>query len=67
MLSGPVSRIGAKSMKERYMSLELNDGEKRLLKDIESEINQFGTGRGKLIPILQMVQQKLAYLPSEAI
>jgi NADH-quinone oxidoreductase subunit E len=35
--------------------------------DIPSRLQSFGRERKKLIPILQMVQQELAYLPPEAI
>jgi NADH-quinone oxidoreductase subunit E len=41
--------------------------EKRLLNDLSNNLKNFGKERDKLIPILQMVQQKLSYLPVEAI
>jgi len=47
--------------------VELSEKEKFILENIESDIAQFGTERSKLIPILQMVQERLAYLPQEAL
>jgi len=49
------------------MNLELSEKEKSILIHIESDIAQLGTERSKLIPILQMVQERLTYLPSEAL
>jgi NADH-quinone oxidoreductase subunit E len=49
------------------MKLELSDEEKSRLKEIKTALTQVGKERSKLIPILQMVQAKLAYLPREAI
>ncbi|MBL0699446.1 MAG: NADH-quinone oxidoreductase subunit NuoE [Desulfosarcina sp.] len=49
------------------MDAEVFAEEKRLLDDLSNSLKNFGKERGKLIPILQMVQQKLSYLPDEAI
>jgi len=49
------------------MDLELSAEEKSLLERIKSDMAAIGNDRGKLIPILQLVQQKFAYLPAEAI
>ena len=45
------------------MDLELNSEEEAILKDIKSCMHKYGKERGNLIPILQMVQEKMAYLP----
>ncbi len=49
------------------MDLALSAEEKSLLEQIKTDIAEIGNDRSKLIPILQLVQQKLAYLPGEAI
>ena len=49
------------------MDLELSAEEKSLLEQIKTNLTAIGDDRGKLIPILQLVQQKFAYLPAEAI
>jgi NADH-quinone oxidoreductase subunit E len=49
------------------MELELSDEEKSRLKKIKAALEQVGKERSKLIPILQMVQSELSYLPREAI
>lgn len=49
------------------MLLELSEEDKLILENIKSDIARFETDRGKLIPILQMMQKQLGYLPSEAI
>jgi NADH-quinone oxidoreductase subunit E len=46
---------------------ELSAEEKSLLEQIKADLVEIGNDRSKLIPILQLVQQKLAYLPEEAI
>lgn len=46
---------------------EMSREERALLKDVPSCLERFGKDRGSLIPILQMIQKKLAYLPPEAI
>jgi NADH-quinone oxidoreductase subunit E len=46
---------------------ELTAEEKAALKDIENNLGAFSKQRGKLVPILQTVQNRLAYLPPEAI
>ena len=49
------------------MDLELIAEEKSLLEQIKADLVEIGNDRSKLIPILQLVQQKFAYLPGEAI
>ena len=49
------------------MDLELSAEEESLLEQIKTDLAEIGNDRSKLIPILQLVQQKLAYLPGEAI
>lgn len=49
------------------MDKELSAEEKSLLEQIKADLVEIGNDRSKLIPILQLVQQKLAYLPEEAI
>ena len=49
------------------MDIELSVEEKSLLEQIKTDLAKIGNDRSKLIPILQLVQQKLAYLPSESI
>lgn len=49
------------------MDLALSAEEKSLLGQIKTDLAEIGNDRSKLIPILQLVQQKLAYLPGEAI
>lgn len=49
------------------MDIELSAEEKSLLEQIKADLVEIGNDRSKLIPILQLVQQKLAYLPEEAI
>ena len=49
------------------MDKELSAEEKSLLEQIKADLVEIGNDRSKLIPILQLVQQKLAYLPGEAI
>ena len=49
------------------MDVELSAEEKSLLDQIKTDLAEIGNDRSKLIPILQLVQQKLAYLPPEAI
>ena len=49
------------------MNLVLSTEEKSLLKHIKTELADLGNERSKLIPILQFIQEKLAYLPAEAI
>jgi len=46
---------------------ELSAEEKSLLEQIKADLVEIGNDRSKLIPILQLVQQKFAYLPEEAI
>jgi len=47
--------------------LELSDEEKSRLQKIQNSLDQTGKERSKLIPLLQMVQSELSYLPREAI
>ena len=49
------------------MDIELSAEEKSLLEQIKTDLAVIGNDRSKLIPILQLVQQKLAYLPGDAI
>ena len=49
------------------MDLALSAEEKSLLEQIKADLAEIGNDRSKLIPILQLVQQKLAYLPGEAL
>jgi NADH-quinone oxidoreductase subunit E len=49
------------------MDVALSAEEKSLLEQIKTDLAEIGNDRSKLIPILQLVQQKLAYLPGEAI
>ena len=41
--------------------------EKEIAEDILAQLVHFGKSRGDLIPILQMIQEKHAYLPPAAI
>ena len=49
------------------MNEELTEEEKEALKNVALKLETFEKHRGNLIPILQMVQNNLAYLPSEAL
>ena len=49
------------------MNHELTEDEKDALKHVALDLGAFKKQRGDLIPILQMVQNKLAYLPPEAL
>ena len=49
------------------MAFVLSSQEQQLLEDIRSELNELGTDRSQLIPMLQRIQEKIAYLPREAI
>ncbi len=49
------------------MNQELTTEEKEKLKDVATHLETFNKQRGSLIPILQMVQEHLAYLPAEAL
>ena len=49
------------------MDVVLSAEEKSLLEQIKTDLAEIGNDRSKLIPILQLVQQKLAYLPGEAL
>ncbi len=49
------------------MDVVLSAEEISILEQIKTDLAEMGNHRSKLIPILQLVQQKLAYLPSEAI
>jgi NADH-quinone oxidoreductase subunit E len=54
-------------MKEWCMNLELSAEERSRLDQVISEAFAIGKNRSKLIPILQRIQAKLAFLPPEAI
>ena len=45
------------------MIAELSADEEKILNDIKIRLTKFEKERGQLIPILQMIQDKLAYLP----
>ena len=49
------------------MGHERSPEEISLLKEISSDLAGLGKARSGLIPILQMIQQRLSYLPPEAI
>ena len=49
------------------MNQELTAEEKAALKNIASKLSTFEKQRGNLIPILQMIQEKIAYLPPETL
>ena len=49
------------------MNHDLTEDEKNTLKQVALKLEGFEKQRGNLIPILQMVQSKLAYLPPEAL
>lgn len=49
------------------MDVELSAEEVRTLDDLRSQLTRFKKKRGEMIPILQMVQGRLAYLPPETI
>ncbi|MBW2449062.1 MAG: NADH-quinone oxidoreductase subunit NuoE [Deltaproteobacteria bacterium] len=49
------------------MNQELTEEEKEALKHVVEKLKSFEKKRGNLIPILQMVQNNLSYLPSRAI
>lgn len=49
------------------MNDKIPEQEAIMLNEIRSQVEEFETDRGKLIPLLQMIQEKHAYLPPEAI
>ena len=49
------------------MQLPLSAEDELHLKALQPQIAAFPTGRGQLIPLLQMVQKALGYLPDEAL
>lgn len=49
------------------MNLMLSTEEKSILQDIKAELAVLGRHRSRLIPALQLIQDRLAYLPPEAI
>jgi NADH-quinone oxidoreductase subunit E len=49
------------------MNDELTPEEKEALKHVASKLESYDKQRGNLIPILQMVQETVAYLPAQAI
>lgn len=49
------------------MNQELTAEEQAALKNIVSKLSIFEKQRGNLIPILQMIQEKIAYLPPETL
>jgi NADH-quinone oxidoreductase subunit E len=49
------------------MQLPLSTEDKLHLKNLQPQIAASPTGRGRLIPLLQMAQEALGYLPDEAL
>jgi NADH-quinone oxidoreductase subunit E len=49
------------------MDLPLDPDEKTALQQIKQQLSNWGTERSRLIPILQMIQEKMAFLPPRAI
>ena len=49
------------------MDMVLDPQEESALKQIEKELPAWGNERSRLIPILQMIQEKMAFLPTRAI
>ena len=49
------------------MDIEFSAEERSLLERIKADLIEIGNDRSRLIPILQLVQKKFAYLPGEAI
>lgn len=49
------------------MDVEFSPEETRVLEDLKTQLAGYDKDRGGLIPILQMFQEKLAYLPPDAI
>jgi NADH-quinone oxidoreductase subunit E len=49
------------------MDIVLEPEEESALTQIEAELSDWGTDRSRLIPILQMIQEKMAFLPTRAI
>ncbi len=45
------------------MIADLSADEEKILNDVKIRLAKYGKERGQLIPILQMIQDKLAYLP----
>lgn len=52
---------------KRDMDMLLEPQEESALKQIETELPAWGNQRSRLIPILQMIQEKMAFLPTRAI
>ena len=53
--------------KKSKMNEKIGAEEEIIGKEIVSQLKGFGKGRGNLVPILQMIQNRFAYLPEEAI
>lgn len=49
------------------MNLVLDPQEETILEQIKTDLSNWGKERGRLIPILQMIQEKMAYLPPRAL
>ncbi|UCF94115.1 MAG: NADH-quinone oxidoreductase subunit NuoE [Desulfobacterales bacterium] len=49
------------------MHRQISPEEKTILEELKSGMASLSDARGQLIPLLQMIQEKLAYLPPEAI
>jgi NADH-quinone oxidoreductase subunit E len=54
-------------MKELCMNLVLSAEEKSLLEHIKTEFVKIEKDRSKLLPLLQLIQERFSYLPGEAI
>lgn len=50
-----------------YLDLVLEPEEEAALEGIKTELSHWGSDRSRLIPILQMIQKKMAFLPPQAI
>ncbi len=49
------------------MDMALDPQEESTLQQIETQLSEWGSDRSRLIPILQMIQEKMAFLPPRAI
>jgi NADH-quinone oxidoreductase subunit E len=49
------------------MDTALDPQEETTLQQIETQLSEWGKDRSRLIPILQMIQEKMAFLPDRAI
>ena len=49
------------------MDMALDPQEESTLQQIETQLSEWGSDRSRLIPILQMIQEKMAFLPPRAL